>query len=188
MSPMARDTCRTHDRSMTVSVSPQDLRVSNAEREPVVERLQQAYAEGRLDKAELDLRLHLAMTARTRADLDAVLSDLVPAVPRPASPAVIGDPTAEQRLLAALAHVLGIVTLFVGPLVMMCTRARRSPYVRRHIASALNFQLTLLLVTILTLGLGAIAYAVAWAVALVAALLALAGTPFRYPFTLRLVR
>jgi uncharacterized Tic20 family protein len=80
------------------------------------------------------------------------------------------------------------VTLFVGPLVMMCTRARRSPYVRLHIASALNFQLTLLLVTAVTLGVGAIAYAVAWVVALVAAFLALAGTPFRYPFTLRLVR
>ncbi|HEY0542380.1 MAG TPA: DUF1707 and DUF4870 domain-containing protein [Actinoallomurus sp.] len=167
--------------------SPGALRVSHAEREPIVERLQQAYAEGRLDKAELDLRLHLAMTAKTRADLDAVLSDLDPAA-RPAAPLVIGDPTAEQRLLAALAHTLGIVTLFVGPLVMLCTRARRSPYVRRHIVSALNFQLTLLILTIVTLGVGAIAYAVAWAVAGVAALLALTGTPFRYPFTLRLVR
>jgi uncharacterized Tic20 family protein len=171
---------------MTVptSVPPGDLRVSHAEREPVVERLQQAYAEGRIDEPELDLRLHLAMTARTRADLDAVLSDLSPRSTAPPMP----DPTAEQRVLAALPHVLGIVTLFVGPLVMMCTRARRSPYVRRHIASALNFQLTLLLVTVVTLGIGAVAYAVAWAVALLAALLALAGRPFRYPFTLRLVR
>jgi uncharacterized Tic20 family protein len=164
------------------------LRVSHAEREPVVDRLQQAYAEGRLDKAELDLRLHLAMTAKTRADLDAVLVDLapVPAPPRP--PAAHEDPTAEQRLLAALPHVLGIVTLFIGPLVMMCTRAKRSPYVRQHIVAALNFQLTLLIVTIVTFGIGGIAYAVAWIVASVAALLALAGSPFRYPFTLRLVR
>jgi uncharacterized Tic20 family protein len=178
----------THDQDMTIPApSPGALRVSHAEREPIVERLQQAYAEGRLDKPELDLRLHLAMTAKTRADLDAVLSDLDP-VPRAAAPQVMADPTAEQRLLAALAHTLGIVTLFVGPLVMMCTRARRSPYVRQHIASALNFQLTLLILTIVTLGVGAIAYAVAWAVAGVAALLALTGTPFRYPFTLRLVR
>ena len=60
----------------TVPVS--ELRVSHAEREPVVDRLQQAYAEGRLDMAELDLRLHLAMTSKTRADLDAVLADLTP--------------------------------------------------------------------------------------------------------------
>lgn len=163
------------------------LRVSHAEREPVVERLQQAYAEGRLDKAELDLRLHLAMTAKTRADLDAVLYDLTAQPPaKQATPH--GDPTAEQRLLAALAHFLGIFTLFVGPLVMMCTRARRVPYVRGHIAAALNFQLTLLLVTIVTFGLGGIAYTVAWIVAGVAALLALAGRPFRYPFTLRIAR
>lgn len=173
---------------MTTPVHPGALRVSHAEREPVVERLQQAYAEGRLDKPELDLRLHLAMTAKTHDDLAAVLSDLTPP-PAPAPvPAPLADPTAEQRLLAALAHVLGIVTLFVGPLVMMCTRARRSPYVRHHIASALNFQLTLLAVTVVTLGIGAVAYAVAWAIGLVAAFLALAGTPFRYPFTLRIAR
>jgi uncharacterized Tic20 family protein len=168
------------------------LRVSHAEREPVVERLQQAYAEGRLDMAELDVRLHLAMTAKTRADLDAVLADLAPwpplaaATPAPVLPEP--DPTAEQRLLAALAHVLGIFTLFAGPLIMMCTKAKRSPYVRRHIAAALNFQITLLLITIVTLGIGGLVYAVAWIVAGVAALLAMAGTPFRYPFTLRLVR
>src|SRR4051794_3434584 len=190
MSPMAFTRTRLHDRDMSISAPPPvpagALRVSHAEREPVVERLQQAYAEGRLDKAELDLRLHLAMTAKTRTDLGAVLSDLDPPARLPAP--VTADPTAEERLLAALAHVLGIVTLFAGPLVMMCTRVKRSPYVRRHIVSALNFQLTLLIVTVVTLGVGGIAYAVAWAVAGVAALLALAGTPFRYPFTLRLVR
>ncbi|WP_285580325.1 DUF1707 and DUF4870 domain-containing protein [Actinoallomurus iriomotensis] len=173
---------------MTTPVHPGTLRVSHDEREPVVERLQQAYAEGRLDKAELDLRLHLAMTAKTRDDLASVLSDLAPPPAPVPAPVALPDPTAEQRLLAALAHVLGIVTLFVGPMVMMCTRARRSPYVRHHIAASLNFQLTLLAVTVVTLGIGAVAYAVAWAVALVAAFLALAGTPFRYPFTLRIAR
>jgi uncharacterized Tic20 family protein len=169
-------------KSMTIPEPPSGLRVSHSEREPVVERIQQAYAEGRLDEAELDLRLHLAMTAKTRADLRGLLADLTPVEPeRP-------DPTAEQRLLAALAHVLGIVTLFIGPTIMMCTRARRSPYVRQHLVAALNFQLTLLIVTIVTFGLGSIAYAVSWIVAGVAALLALAGTPFRYPFTLRIIR
>lgn len=180
---------RPHDGLMTFSAAPGTLRVSHAEREPVVGRLQEAYAEGRLDKTELDLRLHLAMTARIRADLDAVLADLAPAPALPVRlPARGEEPTAEQRVLAALAHVLGATTLFVGPLIMFCTRARRSPYVRRHIVAALNFQLTLLLVTIMTFGLGAVAYAVSWIVAGVASFLALAGTPFRYPFTLRILR
>jgi uncharacterized Tic20 family protein len=173
--------------NMTISQPPGGLRVSQSEREPVVERIQQAYAEGRLDEAELDLRLHLAMTAKTRADLHALLVDLTPVEPRAPAPRP-PDPTAEQRLLAALAHVLGIVTLFIGPSIMMCTRARRIPYVRQHLVSVLNFQLTLAIVTIVTFGIGSIAYAVSWIVAGVAALLALAGTPFRYPFTFRIVR
>lgn len=184
-------TTSPHRPAFTGAVPTSALRVSHADREPVVEQLQQAYAEGRLDMAELDLRLDLAMTAKTRADLDVVLADLSPHPPVPAwatmAPAE-QDPTAEQCLLAALAHVLGIFTLFVGPLILMCTRAKRSPYVRRHIASALNFQITLLFVTIVTFGIGAIVYAVAWAVAGVAALLALTGTHFRYPFILRIVR
>lgn len=170
------------DGGMTIPVPPGGLRVSHAERDPVVGRLQQAYAEGRLDKPELDLRLHLAMTAKTRADLDAVLADLAP------PPPVQVEPTAEERLLAALGHTLSMFTFFVGPLVMMCTSARRSPYVRSHLVTALNFQLTLLIVGIVTLGIGFIAYAVTWIVAGIAAILALAGTPFKYPFTLRLVR
>lgn len=174
-------------KGMTVPLPSAGQRVSPPEREPVVERIQQAYAEGRLDEEELDLRLHLAMTVKTRADLNALLADLTPALPAGPGP-VQADPTAEQRLLAALAHVLGITTLFIGPAIMMCTRARRSPYVRQHLTSALNFQLTLVIVTIVTFGVGAIAYALSWIVALVAALLALGGTPFRYPFTLRIVR
>lgn len=184
------------DGGMTDPVAPGVLRVSHAEREPAVERLAQAYTEGRLDEPEFDVRLHLAMTAKTRADLDAVLADLEPQpVParRPARPPVYqptedDDPTAEQRVLAALAHVLGIVTLFIGPLVMLCTNAKRSSYVRAHIVAALNFQLTLLIVAIVTFGIGAVAYAVTWIVGGVAALLALSGSKFRYPFTLRLVR
>ena len=47
------------------------LRVSDAERDAVVRRLQDAYAEGRLDHDEFDMRAHLAMTAKTRDDLTA---------------------------------------------------------------------------------------------------------------------
>ncbi len=189
---MVRHAAAADDEGMTYPVPPSAMRVSDAEREPVVGRLQQAFAEGRLDEDELDLRLHLAMTATTRAELDAVLLGLASApVPPAAGRATalpLGEPTAEQRVLAALAHVLGATTLFVGPLVMLCTRARRSPYVRGHIVTSLNFQLTLLLLAIVTFGIGAIAYAVSWVVCVVAALLGLVGTPFRYPFTLRVVR
>ena len=57
------------------------LRACDADRERVVERLRAAVAEGRLSPEELDERLPAAFTARTYADLDAVLADL----PRPGS-------------------------------------------------------------------------------------------------------
>ena len=40
------------------------------------QRVQQAFAEGRLDDAEFDERMRAALTARTHADLDALLADL----------------------------------------------------------------------------------------------------------------
>jgi hypothetical protein len=42
----------------------------------VVQRVQDAFAEGRLDDAEFDERTRAALTARAHADLDALLADL----------------------------------------------------------------------------------------------------------------
>jgi hypothetical protein len=41
-----------------------------------VQRVQDAFAEGRIDDAEFDERTRAALTARTQADLDALLADL----------------------------------------------------------------------------------------------------------------
>ena len=166
-----------------------ELRVSHAEREPVIEQLKQAYTEGRLDHDEFDLRVHLAMTAKTRSELAVVLRDLTPPPPvaprRPAGRAVDVESTASDRMLAALAHLSGAVSTVVGPLVLMLLYRRRSEYARRHAAEALNFQLTLLLIVIVTFGLGGVLYAVSWIVAGVAAVVAMTGERFRYPWTLR---
>ena len=65
--------------------SDQHLRVSDAERQAVADRLSEHYADGRLDQAEFDDRLGRAMGAKTRADLSGLFSDLpetgAPAVP-----------------------------------------------------------------------------------------------------------
>lgn len=167
------------------AVGAQGLRCSDAEREPVIERLKQAYAEGRLESEEFDLRVHLAMTAKTRGDLAAVTHDLVAPAPAPlAGPA----PTGEDRMLAALAHASGYVTTFVGPLLFLLLSGKRSAYVRRHAAEALNFQLTVLLVVMVTFGLGGLLYLVTWVLCGIAALSAIADGGFRYPWTLRLIK
>ncbi|MEU6715839.1 DUF1707 domain-containing protein [Nonomuraea sp. NPDC046802] len=51
-------------------------RVSDGDREMTVQRLQQAYADGRLDTAELEQRLERALTAASYGDLAAVTADL----------------------------------------------------------------------------------------------------------------
>jgi DUF1707 SHOCT-like domain len=52
------------------------MRVSDADRAMVADRLARHFGDGRLDKAEFDNRLDQALRARTRADLIALLSDL----------------------------------------------------------------------------------------------------------------
>lgn len=62
------------------------LRVGDAERTAVADRLSESYAEGRLDRPEFDDRLERALSAKTVADLDGLLAGL------PGAPATTGTP------------------------------------------------------------------------------------------------
>ena len=73
----------------TVERQAAATRASDRERDAVVQRVQDAFAEGRLDDTEFDERTRAALTARTHADLDALLADLPAAAPG-AVPAVPG--------------------------------------------------------------------------------------------------
>jgi hypothetical protein len=59
-----------------IRYADQHIRVSDAERNAVVELLGQHYAEGRLDQAEFDERVNRAMAAKTRGDLEGLFDDL----------------------------------------------------------------------------------------------------------------
>ncbi len=52
------------------------MRVSDAERAEVADRLSRHYGDGRLDQAEFEERLDRAMKAKTRADFDGLFTDL----------------------------------------------------------------------------------------------------------------
>jgi len=54
----------------------QALRVGDRDRDAVVQQLQQAFAEGRLDDAEFDHRTRAALTARLDGELTALTRDL----------------------------------------------------------------------------------------------------------------
>ena len=89
--------------------SDQHVRVSDAERQAVVDRLAGHFGDGRLDHAEFDERVGRAMSATTRADLDGLFDDL----PETGAPAAVDHPRRRRRhrhpaLLIALIVVLAI--------------------------------------------------------------------------------
>lgn len=176
------------------------LRVNNDDRDQVMEHVTAAYAEGRLDKDEFDERLHLAMTARTYADLAPITRDLHPARPLPHPVPPMGPQyavplTGGDRLGATAAHLLPLCGLsIIGPLIMLLTGGRHSPYIRRHAVESLNFHLTVLGATILlpfTI-LGVVLIPFIWIAALVLGIVGAAAAvgegQFRYPLTLRLIK
>jgi hypothetical protein len=73
------------------SYSDQNMRVSDAERQAVADRLAEHFGDGRLDHAEFDERVGRAMSAKTRADLAGLMDDL----PETGAPAA--QPASRRR-------------------------------------------------------------------------------------------
>jgi Domain of unknown function (DUF1707) len=80
-------------RGVGVGNSDQHLRVSDAERRAVADRLAEHFSEGRLDQAEFDERVGQAMNAKTRGDLRGLFDDL----PEPGVPGVSPPPAPGRR-------------------------------------------------------------------------------------------
>ena len=91
---------------------PGQMRASDADRDGVVERLNTAYSEGRLSKDEHDGRLESALSARTYADLDQLVTDL-PATPAAAVTAVTS--VAKLNGLALASFACGFAQFIFGP-------------------------------------------------------------------------
>jgi Domain of unknown function (DUF1707) len=60
----------------TDSGSTPAIRASDRDRDAVLQRVQEAFAEGRLDDTEFDERMRAALAARTQGELDVLLADL----------------------------------------------------------------------------------------------------------------
>ncbi len=86
------------------------IRASDAERDATVERLRTAAGDGRLTLEEFSQRMELATAARTRAELDRLVTDL------PADVAVAGSAVAGSAPTPATWHVSPVGGLRVyGP-------------------------------------------------------------------------
>ena len=121
-----------------------------------------------------------------------------------------GDISQEDRNWALASHIGALVTAwfafgFLAPLVVMLVR-NESPFVRRHAVESLNFQISLLIYTVvggvlafllvvLTFGIGALVVVpvvvvfalVALALVILATVRASNGEDYRYPFSIRFI-
>ena len=97
-------------RAFAASGEPGTMRAADADRDRVVELLNTAYSEGRLSKDEHDGRLENALSARTYADLDQLVTDL------PAARATAVTPVARTNGLAIASLACGLAQFVFGPL------------------------------------------------------------------------
>jgi uncharacterized Tic20 family protein len=109
-----------------------------------------------------------------------------------------GEPTSEERTLGMLAHLLGIFTWFIGPLIIWLVKKDSSSFVDDQGKEALNFQITVGIAYLAagalacaTLGFGAPISGVIWVVNLVFCIMATIesnqGRRYRYPLALRVI-
>lgn len=105
---------------------------------------------------------------------------------------------ADEKLWATLIHLGGIIFGFLPALIGYLVLKDRGPFVRQHTATALNFQISLviyeialIIITVVTLGIGGLLFIPFGIAALVfmiiAAVKANQGFPYSYPLTIKFV-
>ena len=125
------------------------------------------------------------------------MSDLNDAMAAPPSPG--GVATQEDRTLALLTHLSGIVLSFIVPLVLWLINKDKpeKEFLNDQAKEALNFQITVVIAWVIAIVLSAIAigfllYPVIWIGNLILCILAGVkaneGVAYRYPFALRLIK
>jgi Domain of unknown function (DUF1707) len=76
------------------------IRVGDRDRDDAARRLQDAFAEGRLDDDEFDQRMRAALTAKVSTELDLLTADLPAPAPRSATPAPAPGPQPGRLAIA----------------------------------------------------------------------------------------
>jgi len=122
--------------------------------------------------------------------------------PTPPPPPVTSAAPQDERTLALVAHLLGIVTWVIGPLIVWLVNKDAQPakpFATDQAKEALNFQITIgiatiaaVILTVISFGLLFFLPTLVWVVDLVFCILAAVkannGETYRYPFTLRLIK
>ncbi len=127
----------------------------------------------------------------------------LPTAPPPVGGVGLGQgrlPESDERTMGMLAHILGGVTNFLGPLIIWLIKKDESPFVNDQGKEALNFQITVaigyLVLAVLSFipvvgCVTSILMMAVWIAGLVFGILggleANKGKVYRYPFALRLI-
>ena len=111
---------------------------------------------------------------------------------------VMGGPSSESCTLGMLAHLLGALTGFLGPLIIWLVKKDTDSFVDDQGKEALNFQITILIAMLVCGALtaascGFLVFLVIvpmigdWVFSIIGAIEASKGNAYRYPVTLRLI-
>jgi uncharacterized protein len=114
-------------------------------------------------------------------------------------PAPSGAPPEDQKTLALITHLSGIILGFIVPLIIWLVNKDQADkaFITDQSKEALNFQITLLMVYVVGVVLsiiliGMLINMVAWVACLVLSILAgvkaQQGEAYRYPFAIRLIK
>ena len=110
---------------------------------------------------------------------------------------VVQTTSKDDQNLAMLAHLLGIVSGFIGALIIWLSKKDQSPYIDEQAREALNFQITMLIGFVIAYILTHILIGVLLIPVLVianlvfcilAAVAVSEGKHYKYPFALRLLK
>ncbi len=114
-------------------------------------------------------------------------------------PAPAGAPSQEEKTLALITHLSGIILGFIVPLIIWLINKDQADkaFINDQSKEALNFQLTLLIVYVIGVVLsiiliGALINLLAWLACVILSILAAvkssSGEAYRYPFAIRLIK
>jgi hypothetical protein len=114
-------------------VRPEDLRISDADRERVQDQLKRAHDAGQLDLHEFDERARAVWESRTRGQLAKVTADLpdLPAPRRPGERRPVFSDTGggvAMRILTIIFTSIAVVTLTVWGIISLTVGALTYPW------------------------------------------------------------
>ena len=124
------------------------------------------------------------------------MSDIMPE-PLDLEPSAGYIPTQDEKTAAMLSHVLTFFGWFLAPLLVYVVKKEESEYVKHHAMESLNFQISILIyfMACIPMMLLLVGFFMAFILAIlsfitivIATVKASEGIPYRYPFTIRLIK